>query len=302
MAFIKVGNKVMKCSGKVVTNDPNPLKLPPFTIRCKFSSGYTPTMGDSQTLVDQAENVWDITKNSTDWSFLFDGTKDDPGFPYLLKVLGANSTGVTDMNTMFRNCNQMDSVARFDTSSVTSTLNMFNRCSKLTTIPQYCLQSATDVRQMFMACTRLRWLPPIIIPAATTLYNLCSDCSSLTEIHLITSSTLTEVRGTFQKCTSLITVSISNTSRVTTFTNMCVDCQSLVTIAPIDTNSTTNVSGMFKNCVNVQAGILDFYRQLSTQASPPSSHSDTFTNCGTNGPAADELAQIPADWGGTMST
>ena len=302
MAFIKVGNKVLKFGGKVVTNDPNPLKLPPFTIRCKFSSGYTPTMGDSQTLVDETENVWDITKNSTDWSFLFDGTKDDPGFPYLLKVLGANSSGVTDMNTMFRNCNQMDQVARFDTSSVTSTLNMFNRCSKLTTIPQYCLESATDVRQIFMACTRLRWLPPIIVPAATSLYNLCSDCSSLTEIHLITSSALTDVRGAFQKCTSLITASISNTSHVTTFTNMCVDCQSLVTIPTIDTNSATNVKAMLKNCVNVQAGILDFYRQLSTQTSPPSAHSDTFTNCGTNGLAADELAQIPTEWGGTMST
>lgn len=302
MAFIKVGNKVLKCSGKVVADDPNSLKLPPFTIRCKFSSGYTPTMGDAQTLVDETENVWDITKNSTDWSFLFDGTKDDPGFPYLLKVLGANSAGVTDMNTMFRNCNQMDQVARFDTSSVTSALNMFNRCSKLTTIPQYCLESATDVRQMFMACTRLRWLPPIIVPVASTVYNLCSDCSSLTEIHLITSAALTSLQGAFQRCTSLLTASISNTSKVTAFSAMCSGCTSLVSIPQVDTSSATSVRSMLNECVNVQSGLLDFYRNLSTQASPPSNHTDTFKNCGTNGPAADELAQIPTDWGGTMST
>lgn len=42
----------------------NPLNLPPNTIRVKFSSGYTPTMDDTQTLVDANENVWDIYKQS----------------------------------------------------------------------------------------------------------------------------------------------------------------------------------------------------------------------------------------------
>ena len=42
------------------------------------------------------------------------------------------------------------------------------------------------------------------------------------------------------------------------------------------------------------------YQQMSTQATPPTSYTDTFKNCGrdtTTGAA--ELAQIPESWGGT---
>lgn len=300
MAFIKVGNKVLKCGGKVVTNDPNPLKLPPFTIRCKFSSGYTPTMGDSQTLVDATENVWDITKANPDWTKLFDG--DQQPFPYLLNVLGANTTGVTNMSYMFRRCTELSYIALFDTSTVTSTFNMLHRCESLTSIPQYDLSSVTDIRQMFYACTGLTTLRPLYLPSVTTTMNMFSDCTGLSTVTLVTGTTLTNVQGTFQRCTSLLTVSISNTSKVTAFNAMCSGCTSLVSIPQVDTSSATGVRAMLNDCFNVQSGILDFYRQLSNQASPPSNHVETFNNCGINGPAADELDQIPADWGGTKST
>jgi len=54
---------------------------------------------------------------------------------------------------------------------------------------------------------------------------------------------------------------------------------------------------MFYECRNVVSGALALYKQASTQAVPPSSHSITFTNCGLNteiGRA--ELAQIPYNW------
>ena len=54
------------------------------------------------------------------------------------------------------------------------------------------------------------------------------------------------------------------------------------------------------SCLNVQSGALALYQQASSQTNPPSSHNNTFYNCGkftTTGAA--ELAQIPSDWGGT---
>ena len=58
---VRVGNEFI--NGCI---DPyNPLGLPPYTIRVKFKSGYTPTMGDAQTLVDANENVWDIYNDLT---------------------------------------------------------------------------------------------------------------------------------------------------------------------------------------------------------------------------------------------
>ena len=128
----------------------NPLGLPPFTIRCKFRSGYTPTMGDSQTLVDAVENVWDITKNSTDWGSLIYGS--GIGALRLLSVLGANTSGVTNMNSMFHSCSKLTHVEVFDTSSVTDMNNMLVRCTSLTTVPLFNTSSCTSMYNTFSDC------------------------------------------------------------------------------------------------------------------------------------------------------
>ena len=127
----------------------NPLGLPPFTIRCKFKSGYTPSMGDSQTLVDAGENVWDIYKNSTDWSSLFVWNSN------LLVVLGANTTGVTNMSEMFSNSTTITSIPLFDTRNVSTTNRMFYRCS-ITSIPLFDTSSITNIAEMFSGCTNVQ--------------------------------------------------------------------------------------------------------------------------------------------------
>jgi hypothetical protein len=79
-------------------------------------------MGDTQTLVDSTENVWDIYKNSTDWSYLFKSNTN------LLEVVGANTSSCTDMIDLFRSCKSLTSVPLFDTSSCTKMDNMFKSC------------------------------------------------------------------------------------------------------------------------------------------------------------------------------
>jgi hypothetical protein len=128
----------------------NPLGLPPFTIRCKFKSGYTPTMGDSQTLVDSTENVWDIYKNSTNWTDLFELKRD------LVEVLGANTTGVTNMSSMFYKCYSLTTAPLFDTSSCMNMSLMFNFCSELTSVPLFDTSSCTTMINMFSGCTKVQ--------------------------------------------------------------------------------------------------------------------------------------------------
>jgi surface protein len=103
----------------------NPLGLPPFTIRCKFKSGYTPTMGNSQTLVDSTENVWDIYKDSPNWADLFRTNSN------LLEVLGANTSSCTRMRYMFAYCSSLTTVPLFDTSSCTDMSYMFKSCTNV---------------------------------------------------------------------------------------------------------------------------------------------------------------------------
>lgn len=172
------GKLISPSAGNVIGSlgaPPGPV-LPAKTIRCKFTSGYTPTMGYSQTLVDASENIWDIYKSEANWDDLFFDARQ------LEEVIAANTTGVTHMNSMFEACTSLTSVPLLDTSSV-----------------------------KYMDYT-------------------------------------------------------------------------------------------FYGCYAVESGALALYQQASTQASPPTSHTATFGDCGRDTvTGAAELAQIPTSWGGTMA-
>lgn len=156
--ILKSGGNIMQYGNYALDfqgGDPyNPLNLPPFTIRCKFVPGYTPTAGDIQTLVDAEENVWDIYKNSTDWSRLLSDDKQN-----VLELLGANSTGVTNMRNMFFKCSALTSLAIFDTSTVTNMSWMFNSCTSLTTVPLFNTRSCINMNYMFNYCDALEEIP-----------------------------------------------------------------------------------------------------------------------------------------------
>jgi len=99
--------------------------------------------------------------------------------------------------------------------------------------------------------------------------------------------------------------SIHNTSSVTDFSYFIAHTSRIIAIPSLplfDTSSAVNVSYMCYNTRNVESGSLALYQQMSSQATPPSTHNNCFTNCGsatTTGQA--ERAQIPTSWGGTMA-
>lgn len=126
-------------------SSPTP-SLPANTIRCKFTAGYTPTMGTTQTLVDATENIWDIYKAGTYWASLFGS------IPSLQSVIAANTTGVTSMDSMFYYCTGLTTVPLFDTSSATNLSGMFRDCQALTSIPLFNTSSATNTSRMFLNC------------------------------------------------------------------------------------------------------------------------------------------------------
>lgn len=133
--------------GEITPIDPyNPLGLPPNTIRVKFKSGYTPNMGDTRTIVDSTNNVWDIYKASNDWYNFFYYNLD------LLEVLGANTTNVTNMYNTFVNCYSLTTVPLFDTSNVTSMYRMFYDCRSLTSVPLFNTSKVTNMTLMLAQC------------------------------------------------------------------------------------------------------------------------------------------------------
>ena len=126
----------------------NPLDLPANTLRIKFSQGYTPTKGDTRTLVDAEQNIWDIYIASNDWSsfyYDYDGVE-------ILDVMGANTTNVTSMFDTFHSCINMTHIALFDTRNVIDMSQMLIRCEALTAIPSYDVTNVYWVNEAFAAC------------------------------------------------------------------------------------------------------------------------------------------------------
>lgn len=97
-------------------------------------------------------------------------------------------------------------------------------------------------------------------------------------------------------------IPLFDTSSATNMAGMFKECVHLTSIPLFNTGNVTNVNEMFSGCSNVESGALALYQQMSTQTTPPSSHTNCFKNCGKNTTTgAAELAQIPSSWGGTMS-
>lgn len=226
----------------------NPLNLPPNTVRVRTNDGAAPkknnnTSYETATLVEGTTDVYDVYKSGTDFSFLFFNSNN------VEEVLGANTTGITNMYAMFNYCTSLTNVALFDTSSV------------------------TDMRTMFVYCYSLTSVPLFDTSSVTNMYNMFDRCSALTSAPLFNTSSVTSMEYMFSKCSALKMVPLFNTSSV------------------------VFMNGMFENCTKVQSGALALYRQASTQANPPSKHTGTFKNCGSDTTTgAAELAQIPEDW------
>lgn len=120
---------------------------------------------------------------------------------------------------------------------------------------------------------------------------------------------LTDVSNMFYLGTNGLTyleeISLFDTSSVTNFEGMfrnTVKSTNEMSIPLFDTSSAVNVQNMFNGSTKITGGALALYTQMSTQANPPTTYTNCFTNCGSQTVSgAQELAQIPTSWGGTMA-
>lgn len=276
--LLKNVNKLLKYNNVLLTlgespvpptPDPyNPLNLPAYTIRVKCIDEVAPLpKNGTSVLVDEDNNIWDITYENSDWSELLKNNF------YLKEVLGANTTGVTNMYRMFYNCPALIIVSLFDTSTVTNMNSMFRTCRELTNVPLFVTSNVTDMSYMF--------------------YN----CEKITTVPLFDTSKVTNMSCMLYRCTSLITSPMFDTGNVTNMSHTFEYCGALTLVPLFNTSKVTNMDYMFSSCFNVESGALALYQQASTQTKPPTNHEDTFWYCGRNTETgAAELSQIAYSW------
>ena len=251
----------------------NPLNLPPGVVRVRTYDRQPPqywnglTTYESATLVPGTLDVYDVYKSGTSLSELM------PDANNVVEVLGANTTGITDMSGMFMSCDNLRSVALFDTSSVANMNNMFAFNGRLASIPLFDTSSVISMGGMF------------------------SRCYQLTTVPLFDTSRVTNMGSMFYNCTSLTSVPLFDTSNVMNMENMFYECLSLTAIPLFNVSSVLVTAHMCKNCLNVASGALSIYQQASVRITYPEYYLGTFSQCGINTTTGRaELEQIPADW------
>lgn len=159
----RFNNKVLKniANDKWLVNkvDPyNPLNLPPNTVRVRTSDGNVPRKAgyatyETATLVPGTTDVYDVYKSGTSFQSLLESSFN------VIEVLGANTTGITDMTNMFNTCTALTTVVLFDTTNVTNMKMMFFNCVALTTVALFNTHNVVDTSYMFSECENLPIVP-----------------------------------------------------------------------------------------------------------------------------------------------
>jgi hypothetical protein len=164
---------------------------------------------------------------------------------------------------------------------------------------------AITVEKMYYGCNALTsaTLNGLNCSTAYLAFNGCKNLTSATLSNCVLKDTrqMFGSTGSSASCPLSDSLTMTNVKVVGNASLMFCNCK-LTTVPLFDTSETTSMSGMFESNYNVESGALALYQQASSQATPPAYYDSCFYYCGLNTvTGAAELAQIPTDWGGTMS-
>lgn len=155
----------------------NPLNLPPNTMRVRTNDGNVPyknewngTSYETATLVPGTTDVYDVYKSGTNFNRLLSHSTN------VVEVLGANTTGITNMDYMFDSCTSLSTVPLFNTSNVTSMSYMFNSCTPLQSVPLFDTSNVTNISFMLNNCRSLSAVPLFDTSNVTNMDGMFYDC------------------------------------------------------------------------------------------------------------------------------
>ena len=160
-----------------------------------------------------------------------------------------DSSQVTNMYSMFRDCSSMTTVPEMDTSQVTNMQHMFRDCSSMTTVPDMDTSQVTNMGSMFFGCSSLVDVPPMDTSRATSTGYIFNGCSSLTSVPDMDTSQVTYTAYMFNGCSSLTSVPDMDTSQVTYTGYMFNGCSQLTdgNVRLIGKHPNVSTTGMINN-------------------------------------------------------
>ena len=180
----------------------------------------------------------------------------------------ADFNGITDMESMFAHCFNLQAIPLIDTSNVGDMNFMFSDCFNLQTIPQLNTSNVFSMSCMFSSCYNLQSIPLIDTSNVTDMSYMLQICRELQTIPQFNTSNVNNMSYMFSNCSNLQTIPLLNTSNVTNMKQMFYNCSSLQTIPSLDTSKVTDMLKMFENCNSLvsipalNAKSLDSYQSI----------------------------------------
>lgn len=208
------------------------------------------------------------------------------GATNLYSVEYINTSKLTNMNSMFKNCSSLMylDVSGWDTSKVTDMSDIFYNCSGLTSLDLSGWDTSliTNMSNMFAGCSGLSSLDISgwSTSRVTTMNDMFDGCSLLTSLNVTSFNTslVTTTSDMFKDCSSLTSLDLSswNTSKVTNMTTMFKGCSSLssLNLSGWSTSRVGNMIGMFQNCSSLTSLDLSGFNTLRV-----SNMASMFENC-----------------------
>ena len=137
-----------------------------------------------------------------------------------------DTSDVTDMINMFKECKSLTSIPLFDTSKVTNMFGMFFNCTNLTSVPLFDTSKVEYMSLMFRECGNLTSIPAFNVSNVTSMDNMFLLCSKLETIHMVniganldispstkfTREALLEIIGNLKTVTSTKTLTMGSTN------------------------------------------------------------------------------------------
>ena len=160
--------------------------------------------------------------------------------------------GVLNVNNISTYKDRIVYLPKIDTSGVTDMGSMFNGCYSLVSIPLLDTSSVTNMSSMFYFCYSLVSIPQLDTSSVKNMYNMFYYCYSLISIPQLDTSSVTNMKTMFYYCYSLVSIPQLDTSKVTSMNNMFQNCYSLVSIPQLDTSKVTSMNQMSDNCYSIQ--------------------------------------------------
>ena len=93
-----------------------------------------------------------------------------------------DTSNVTNMRSMFYQCDSLTTMPQLNTNNVTNMRTMFYQCNLLTTIPQLDTSKVTDMQSMFNYCESLTTVPQLDASKVISIHFMFAQNRNLTNL------------------------------------------------------------------------------------------------------------------------